>query len=632
MNKRYLKYLITAQFIVLFATIIIGLVEEQYLNDSLRTYISERDNADLTRDKLFTLIIVLIFFVAYLTSSIGLLFYKKWGRWLYFYSNVCGLVLTLFMGPEIVAPISNALGELFFVLIGLTIGVIYFSDTKYLFEISIPVIEHQVVQIPPQEEIMQEATYREDDSKQPLLIIPVSSREWRPFYKDLLQNIKSGIRASVLLNINHSDFRTSVEQLLALVVVNLILFFLLNFAVVGLHGDFHYHYLPNALFYLPLMMLAAYLIARFESRQSLMLTIPIALVSASLLIEIVGALIGMITGDNWLRYFKLLYGERYYHLFVWWCIASYVAAVCLVRPFKRLILFNLTFFLVLVMPLWFIPRWDLWTESYDQKESYYAVAKEEVFYAQPVLLEQKLTALKPGRKGVIDLYFVGFGGYSLQDVFMKEINVITTLFDERFDTNGRSIELINNSQTVSKVPIATRTSLERAVKHIGKVMNTEEDIMFIYLTSHGSKEYKLSVDFWPLELNEITPEDIRKILNESGIKWKVIAVSACYSGGFIKALKDESTLVMTAADANSSSFGCSNDSDFTFFGKAYFNEALRKNYSFIGSFDEAKNTIRKRELDESKSPSNPQLYVGPAIRKQLEKLERRLQDSAKMGK
>ncbi|MBI3343396.1 MAG: hypothetical protein HY028_00695 [Gammaproteobacteria bacterium] len=55
--------------------------------------------------------------------------------------------------------------------------------------------------------------------------------------------------------------------------------------------------------------------------------------------------------------------------------------------------------------------------------------------------------LLPERPGISDLYFVGMGSYALQDVFMKEVRYIQRQFDERFDTRGRSVSLINNEKT-----------------------------------------------------------------------------------------------------------------------------------------------------------------------------------------
>src|SRR5262249_20718981 len=142
------------------------------------------------------------------------------------------------------------------------------------------------------------------------------------------------------------------------------------------------------------------------------------------------------------------------------------------------------------------------------------------------------------------------------------------LFRERFDAEGRTVELINNPKTATEVPIASATNLGRVLRHIGGLMNPEEDVLVLYLTTHGSDKHRLAVVNWPLALQDIDPPMLRRMLDESGIKWRVLAISACYSGGFIEPLKSETTLIMTAADAKSTSFGCGTESDFTYFGKA----------------------------------------------------------------
>jgi hypothetical protein len=114
------------------------------------------------------------------------------------------------------------------------------------------------------------------------------------------------------------------------------------------------------------------------------------------------------------------------------------------------------------------------------------------------------------------------------------------------------------------------------------------------------------------------------MLHDSGIKWKVIVISACFSGGFVEPLRDDNTLVITAADAFNSSFGCSFDSDYTWFSEALYNEALRETFSFAEAFDAAKKAVRERERAEGFPPSNPQIAMGDAMRKKLAALEKRL--------
>jgi hypothetical protein len=114
------------------------------------------------------------------------------------------------------------------------------------------------------------------------------------------------------------------------------------------------------------------------------------------------------------------------------------------------------------------------------------------------------------------------------------------------------------------------------------------------------------------------------MLADSGIKWKVIVISACFSGGFIEPLKDDNTLIITAADAFHSSFGCDYDSDYTWFSQALYDEALRDTFSFVEAFDAAKKTVGDRERAEGIPPSNPQMFAGDAMKKKLAALEKRL--------
>ena len=133
-SKQILKNLIIAQWIVLFAAIFIGVIERQYLPDSLRIYLEEIAKAEMTLAETANLSIILIALVAYLISSVGLLFYKGWGRWLYLYSNIVGFVIGPLLGPMINPPFAGTLDDLWAVLVGLTIGIIYFSDAKKFFE------------------------------------------------------------------------------------------------------------------------------------------------------------------------------------------------------------------------------------------------------------------------------------------------------------------------------------------------------------------------------------------------------------------------------------------------------------------------------------------------------------------
>lgn len=211
---------------------------------------------------------------------------------------------------------------------------------------------------------------------------------------------------------------------------------------------------------------------------------------------------------------------------------------------------------------------------------------------------------------------------------MKEVKATRELFERRFDAAGRSLVLINNPRTVDDLPLASVSNLRRVLEELSLIMDPAEDILFLFLTSHGSEDHWLSVDYPRLRLNELHKNQLAELLRSSGIRNRVVVVSACYSGGFIEALSDPNALVITAARPDRMSFGCDQARDWTYFGQAYFGEALESHSSFVAAFHAAKETIEAQEAAQSLTPSDPQISVGAAIEPILRAFEQRLGASA----
>jgi hypothetical protein len=152
-------------------------------------------------------------------------------------------------------------------------------------------------------------------------------------------------------------------------------------------------------------------------------------------------------------------------------------------------------------------------------------------------------------------------------------------------------------------------------------MDREEDVLFLFLTSHGSPDM-FWIDAGPVDADPIDSDDLKEMLNDSGIKWRVLVISACHSGSFINELWDAHTLLITAAREDRTSFGCSSERDWTNFGEAYFDRALRRELSFVAAFDRAEAAIAEREKQEDLTPSFPQMRVGRLIGPKLAALER----------
>ena len=232
--------------------------------------------------------------------------------------------------------------------------------------------------------------------------------------------------------------------------------------------------------------------------------------------------------------------------------------------------------------------------------------------------------MQKGTPGVVDVFFIGMAGHGYQDVFMREIDSVARLMRERFGAEGHVVKLINNPKTLMSSPIASLTSLKEALRRTASQMDIEEDVLVLFLTSHGSADHKFSLDLYPIKFRDIDPATLRAALDESGIRNRVVVISACYAGGFADKLKDPNTLVIAAAAPDRNSFGCSNEAEWTYFGKAYFDEALRETHSFTRAFEMATVAIEKRETSEKQKASKPLMVVGEAIGAKLARLEQQL--------
>ena len=243
---------------------------------------------------------------------------------------------------------------------------------------------------------------------------------------------------------------------------------------------------------------------------------------------------------------------------------------------------------------------------------------EDLMYAQPGLIDASLKRLRPQTPGRVDLYAIGFAGDAAEPPFRNEVEYLPKLLAQRFDAAGHTIELINSTKTFERTPLATRTNLYEALAGVAKKMDVEEDVLLLFLTSHGSPEHELYVEMGAMPLDQLEPEDIRDALDAAGIHWRIVIVSACYSGGFIPALRDPRTLVITAARSDRASFGCGNDSQITWFGKAFLTKALNETTDFHDAFLRARQTIAASETRDHEIPSEPQYWAGPMIQQKLD--------------
>jgi len=443
-------------------------------------------------------------------------------------------------------------------------------------------------------------------------------------WRGLRQNLRAGSRLALFLPVRALEFRISAAQCVALILACLALWLALGVLQQGLPGSVDFGALGAALAAIPILLGACVLAARLFREAQLALAFAVAFLASVPVLVVAGYAFDL----AW----ALAVGEPAPTALDWaflaWAFAVVVRAQYVLTSWRgrrsalALVLFAALFAIFLEIA----PRGELWVaEDGDETDTGQRLTQEEVFHRQGRLLDERLAALSPERRGVADLYFVGVAADGGQDTFYAEIASIKRLLDERFDAAGRSIVLVNNPATLTEHPVATVSSLRAALAYLGNTIDTEEDIVFLHLATHGSSDFRLVFDLPPLELAQLTPSALARMLGDSGIKWKVIVISACFSGGFVEPLRDDNTLVITAADAFHSSFGCDYDSDYTWFSQAFYDQALRETFSFVEAFDAAKKAVSDRERAEGHTLSNPQIALGGAMREKLAALEKRLQ-------
>jgi hypothetical protein len=231
--------------------------------------------------------------------------------------------------------------------------------------------------------------------------------------------------------------------------------------------------------------------------------------------------------------------------------------------------------------------------------------------AQPALLQAEVDRLAPHRQGATDIYALGIAGWANQDVFVKELDGGLASIADVLPIKDRTLRLINSGDTLDTVPVANPQNFAAAVHAIAAVMDKDEDVLVLLMTSHGEQTgFALQV---PGGTVELTPDKLAATLDQEGIKNRVVIVSACYAGIFVPPLKNDNTIVVTAADANSTSFGCAPERDWTYFGDAFFRQSLRPGVDFATAFEHARVLIHGWELMDRVAPSNPQGHFGPAL-------------------
>ena len=452
--------------------------------------------------------------------------------------------------------------------------------------------------------------------------------------------IRQGLRA-LLLRRPRADLRFDASIAFVLLLPMALLDIALGwFAVAGQYGDWSTRALRalprvftpegsiSTLATFAALLLAAWLAALALRRRaalwSLAAPLIVAWIGISLLTGVLTLVVAFNVEDPWAWYQRL----RPLYLLAWalvvWRLLAGVSPASS-RRFRALALLLAVAVTgggmwLHAWPDWWQPDFEALSqrEAMDESPVVPSVDHEAVIYAQPRLLQAQVGGLLPQRPGTTDFYALGFAGDGHEPVFSYEVRHFEALAANRYDANGRTVALRNDVFDPLAAPLATHTALAMALQAIGARMDADEDVLLLFLTTHGGRDHDLLVQLGELPFDDVGPAELADALEESGIRWRIVIVSACYAGGFVEPLADPYTVVVTAARADRTSFGCGVTSELTWFGKAFLVDGLNAERDPVKAFALASAAIAAREKEEEfDTASEPQIHVGEEIAKRL---------------
>jgi hypothetical protein len=436
------------------------------------------------------------------------------------------------------------------------------------------------------------------------------------------RNLAAGLRLALFLPVGRASFRISVTQLVLVVILSAAIDIDADwvraahearFSLLGLHGE---------IFALGLLALASAALAIVRRDGELYLALPIVVLAAFPLVQIVHVLpdlprtAGRVTPEA-----KALIE---YAVLVWMFIIAMRAVYVVTDPARsRPRLWAVVGGLLLIAPFWFAPLLgplEPWWREIDasaRDPGAVSPASEAVLAAQQFMLDRAVDQLEDERPGVTDLYFVAFAPDARRAGFVADVDAAQRTMDERWDTQRRSVVLVNSPATVAERPFASITHLRQVLLEIGDLIDTDDDVVMVYVTGNSNADHTLTAVNPPLELAALSPQGLKQLLDAANIRWRIIVVSTCEAGAWIDALKDDETVVIASSAAGVRGAECAGSLRPGAFASAFFGDAMRRSDDIRAAFDIARKQLVTQHAAE------PVMSVGAAIAEQLKSLRQR---------
>jgi hypothetical protein len=239
--------------------------------------------------------------------------------------------------------------------------------------------------------------------------------------------------------------------------------------------------------------------------------------------------------------------------------------------------------------------------------------RPEVAAASAVLAARQHQAAEQAAKTATGrrLWFAGFAMNSTSNAFQGDLELVSRVFSNLGGPTLR-YEHSNELQTSRlRYPFAGPESVQESIKRIGS-QTRAGDVVVLLLSSHGNRKI-LSVNAASTEFAPITASHLAHALAPLGDTPTVVLLSACYSGSFLPELARDTRIILTAASAERSSYGCDFRSRNTFFIEEMFEHHFDASMSLRQLAAQGHAQIAEREAAQKLTPSDPKLRIGRKV-------------------
>ncbi len=233
--------------------------------------------------------------------------------------------------------------------------------------------------------------------------------------------------------------------------------------------------------------------------------------------------------------------------------------------------------------------------------------------SQEGLVTQSIAQLPAPATDHPNVYAVAIAPLGTQTLFSREAKTALQVLAANYGGTAKGGILLSNLTADQKqAPLATQQNVALVLDLIGrKAQAAPDDVVIVYLTSHGGRDAALASAIpRSLPILAISADSMATALDDAHIRRRVVIISACFAGSWIPRLANDDTIVIAAAAADRTSFGCADDRPLTYFGEAFLTGPFSQGASLEASFESARKTVTQWEEAEKLLPSLPQVYVG----------------------